>query len=69
MIAHEIIELYDYLDTARIYAGAECGRLCNKNQHIDACVFQSIRDSMVQNIQLLESYMACKGIILNKEEE
>lgn len=52
--------LLDNLNTARIYAGAELGRLCNKNQHIDACVFQSIRDSLTQNIQLLQSYVICK---------
>ena len=45
---------------ARIYAGAEFERLCNSNQHIDACIFQSIRDSIAQNIQLVQSYMICK---------
>lgn len=53
--------LLDNLSTARIYAGAEFERLCNKNQHIDVCVFQSIRDSLAQNIQLLQSYVICKA--------
>lgn len=52
--------LLDTLETSRIYAGAEFERLCNNNQHIDACVFQSIRDNISQNIQLLQSYMICK---------
>lgn len=58
---NDYIEMLDYLETARICAGAEFGRLCNNNQHIDACVFQSIRDSIAQNIQLLKSYMMCKS--------
>ena len=49
------------LEGARIYAGAEFERLCNNNQHIDACVFQSIRDSIAQNIKLLQSYVICKA--------
>ena len=53
--------LFNHLDAARIHAGAEFGRLCNNNQHIDACVFQSIRDSIAQNIQLLQSYIICKS--------
>ena len=56
---------YDYralmesLKMARIYAGAEFERLCNNNQHIDACVFQGIRDNIAQNMQLLQSYVSC----------
>jgi len=61
MNAYDFRNLLDNLETARIYAGAECGRLCNNNQHIDACVFQSIRDSIAQNIQLLQSYVICKA--------
>lgn len=60
MSAHDVRMLLDNLETARIYAGAEFERLCNNYQHIDACVFQSIRDSIAQNIQLLQSYMICK---------
>lgn len=58
---YNVRTLLDNMSTARIYAGAEFERLCNNNQHIDACVFQSIRDSIVQNIQLLQSYMICKA--------
>jgi len=61
MNAHDIRTLLDNLETARIYAGAEFEKLCNNNQYIDACVFQSIRDSIAQNIQLLQSYMICKA--------
>jgi hypothetical protein len=61
MNAYDFRTLLDNLDTARIYAGAEFDRLCNNNQHIDACVFQSIRDSIAQNIQLLQSYVSCKA--------
>ncbi len=58
--AYDVKNLFDNLDEARIYAGAEFERLCNNNQHIDACVFQSIRDSIAQNIQLLQSYIVAK---------
>lgn len=56
----DIMRLVDELKTARILAGAEMERLCNEEKHIEACVFQSIRDSLAQNIQLLESYEVCK---------
>ena len=59
MNAYDVRTLLDNLDTARIYAGAEFERLCNNNKHIAACVFQSIRDSIAQNIQLLQSYVIC----------
>ena len=61
MNAYDVRNLLDTLETARIHAGAEMERLCNNNQHIDACVFQSIRDSIAQNIQLLQSYVICKA--------
>lgn len=61
MNTYDVKILIDNLETARIYAGAEFERLCNKNQHIDACVFQSVRDSIAQNIQLLQSYVICKA--------
>lgn len=67
MNAYDVRELLDNLDTARICAGAEFERLCNNNQHIDACVFQSIRDSIAQNIQLLQSYVICKAKSEDKE--
>lgn len=60
MNAYDIKNLFDNLDAAKIYAGAEFERLCNNNQFIDACVFQSIRDSIAQNIQLLQSYIIAK---------
>lgn len=66
MNAYDVKALLDSLDTARIYAGAEFEKRCNNNQHIDACVFQSIRDSIAQNIQLLQSYVKCKA---KSEEE
>lgn len=58
---YDLRELLDALETARIYAGAEFERLCNNNDHIEACVFQSLRDSIAQNIQLLKSFMICKA--------
>lgn len=60
MNAYDARNLLDNLDAVRICAGAEFERLCNSNQYIDACVFQSIRDSIAQNIQLLQSYIICK---------
>ena len=67
MNTYDLRNLFDTLETARIYAGAEMERLCNDNQHIDACVFQSIRDSIAQNMQLLQSYMICKAESEDKE--
>ena len=61
MNSHDVKALLDNLETARIYAGAEFERLCNNNQHVDACVFQSIRDSIAQNIRLIQSYVICKA--------
>lgn len=61
MNIYDFRALLNTLETARIYAGAEFERLCNNNQHIDACVFQSVRDSIAQNIQLLKSYECCKA--------
>lgn len=61
MNAYDFRTLLDNLETARIYAGAEFDRLCNNNQYIDACVFQSVRDSIAQNIELLQSYVICKA--------
>jgi hypothetical protein len=60
MKAYDFRTLLDNLDTARIYAGTEFERLCKNNQHIDACVFQSIRDSITRNIQFLQSYVICE---------
>jgi hypothetical protein len=57
---NDLEELFDALETARIYAGAKMERLCNNNEHIDACVFQAVRDSLAQNIQSLQSYVSCK---------
>lgn len=57
----DLEEMLDALNTARIFAGAEFERLCNNNKHIDACVFQAVRDSIAQNIQLLQSYVICKA--------
>ena len=61
MNSYDVRTLMDNLESARIYAESEFERLCNNNQHIDACVFQSIRDSIAQNIQLLQSYVICKA--------
>lgn len=69
MNTYDIRTLLDNLAEARIYAGAEFERLCNNNQHIDACVFQSIRDSIAQNIQLLQSYMICKALEQQPSED
>ena len=67
MDAYDFRTLLDNLETARIYAGAEFDRLCNNNQYIDACVFQSVRDSIEQNIELLQSYVICKAESEDKE--
>ena len=69
MNAYDVKALMDNLNTARIYAGAEFERLCNNNQHIDACVFQAIRDSIAQNIQLIQSYVICKAEIKPRGSE
>ena len=58
-----INELLDYFETARILAGAEMERLCNSGEYIDACVFQAIRDSAAQNIQLLQSLRCARQAI------
>ena len=58
----DLRDLLDALETEKIYAGAEVGRLCNEGEHIDACVFQSVRDSIAQNIQVIQSYMICKDL-------
>ena len=57
----DTMRLMDELKSTRILAGAEMERLCNENKYLEACLFQSIRDSLAQNIQLLESYDACYG--------
>lgn len=57
---YDMKNLLENLETAKIYTVAEIGRLCNNKQYIDACVFQSVRDSIEQNIQLLQSYLKCK---------
>ena len=67
MKKEEINMIIDELETVRIYVGAEMGRLCNSNQHIEACVFQSVRDSIAQNINLLKSYAYCKSESEEKE--
>ena len=69
MNAYDVRRLLDNLETARIFAGAEFERLCNNNQHIDACVFQSIKDSITQNIQLLQAYVICKSESESQESE
>lgn len=56
MKSKDFKNLYDTLETARILAGAECERQYSANEFIDSCVFQSIKDSIAQNIKLLESY-------------
>lgn len=61
-----LIELLDSLETARIIAGAEMERLCNENKHTQACVFQAIRDSLAQNINLLQSYNTLYGKLKEK---
>jgi hypothetical protein len=66
MNTYDLRELFDALDTAKIYTVAEFERLCNNNERVDACVFQAIRDSITQNIQLLQTYVICKA---ESEEE
>ena len=56
MKSNDFKKLYDTLETARMYAGAEFEKLYNANEYTDACVFQSIRDSIAQNMKLLQSY-------------
>lgn len=55
-----VMRLEVAIKEARILAGAEMERLCNENEYLDACIFQSVRDSLAINIQLLESYKTCK---------
>lgn len=63
----DVRTLLDNLNTARINAGAEFERLCNNNQYLDACIFQSLRNGIAQNIQLLQSYVICKEEERSKE--
>lgn len=56
MKSKDFEKLYDTLETARICAGRESEKLYNADKYIDACVFQSIRDSIAQNMKLLQSY-------------
>lgn len=56
MKTNDYEKLYDALKTAKKIAGAEHGKLYNADKYIDACVFQSIRDSITQNMKLLQSY-------------
>lgn len=58
--------LMDELKTARICAGAKMEELCNENEHTQACVFQAIRDSLAQNIELLQSYNTLYGKLKEK---
>lgn len=60
MNERDIRTLLDNLETARINAGAEFERLCNNKQYIDACIFQSLRNGIAHNIQLLQSYVIAK---------
>lgn len=48
--------IYNSLETARIYAGAEFDRLYNNKQYLDACIFQSIITDIIHNEDLLDSY-------------
>lgn len=59
MNAYDMRALLDNLDTARIYVGAEFERLCNEENHIEALVFQSVRDNLALNIQILNDYVIC----------
>lgn len=68
MNTYDFRELFDALSTARIYAGAELERSCNNNEYIDACVFQAIRDSIAQNIQLLQSYVTVRQKVKIRDE-
>lgn len=56
MKSNDFKNLYNTLVTARIYASEQHEKLYNANEYIDACIFQSIRDSIDQNIKLLKSY-------------
>ena len=57
MNAYDMRNLLDNLETARIYAGAEFERLCNENNHIEAVIFQSVRENLALNIQILKDYV------------
>ena len=56
MNSYDMKTLLDNLDTARIYAGAEFERLCNENKYIEAVIFQGVRDSIANNIRVLQDY-------------
>lgn len=61
MTYYDMRSLLDYLESARIYAGAEFERLCNENNHIEAIIFQSIRDDLAHHIQTLKDYVIVKS--------
>lgn len=53
--------LMDALEIARTSANTQMEKLCNNRQYIDGCIYQSIRDNIDVDIQLLKSYLYCKG--------
>lgn len=61
MNAYDMRALLRSIETARIYAGAEFERSCNENNHIEAVIFQSVRDSLALNIQILKDYVVVKS--------
>lgn len=56
----DVMRLKDAIMEARILAGAEMERLCNEKNYLEASIFQSVRDNMAANIQMLEAYEICK---------
>lgn len=63
-----IEELIDTLQAARIFAGAEMGKLNNQNKYADAIVFMSIRDNIAGQINIIKEYALCKYIEEGKDE-
>ena len=57
MNAYDMRTMIDNIESARIYAGAEFERLCNENNHIEAVIFQAVRDNLALNIQILKDYV------------
>ena len=57
MNAYDMRTMIDNIETARIYAGAEFERLCNENNHVEAVIFQSVRNNLALNVQILKDYV------------
>lgn len=55
-------DLLDALETARIHAGAEMGKLCNQQKWIEALIFESLRDILACQLNVIKEYAVCKNV-------